>query len=195
MVGATQMRAGYQESILPRLHTRMKRAASGMQRVAHADMTDLSKRPRADRFILDVVDPCSLDPPIDPFSSWIELGAGGAVKARSRGVSAAWGLWTVAAFHVVDNDSVHSDIWERHPAGDEMLFLLSGAVTVHLRDEAGGEVATTPLLAGTCQVVPAGTWHRLTVEDAGDLMVITARANTEHQTESNEAELLGISHR
>ncbi|WP_165608077.1 cupin domain-containing protein [Mycobacterium alsense] len=141
------------------------------------------------------MDPCCVDPPIDLFSSWIELGEGGAVKPRSRAASGEWGLWTVAAFHVTDNDSVHSDIWERHPAGDEMLFLLSGAVTVHLRDQAGGEVATTSLPAGACRVVPAGKWHRLTVEEAGDLMVITARLNTEHQTETNEPEPLGISHR
>jgi mannose-6-phosphate isomerase-like protein (cupin superfamily) len=136
------------------------------------------------------VDPCLLCPPIDIFSSWIELSDGGAVKQRLRGVPGEWGRWTVAAFHATDNDSVHSDVWERHPAGDEVLFLLSGAVTVDQRDLAGGEVVTTALPAGTCRVVPAGTWHRLSVEEPGDLLVITARANTEHQKEPNEAETL-----
>lgn len=140
------------------------------------------------------MDPNSLHRSIDIFSSWIELREGGAVESRSRGVSGEWGRWTVAAFHVTDNDSVHSDVWERHPDGDEVLFLLSGAVAVHLRDLAGGEAATT-LPTGTCWVVPAGTWHRLTVEEPGDLLVITPRANTEHQKKPNEAEALADSHR
>ncbi|OMC56321.1 hypothetical protein A5747_09380 [Mycobacterium sp. IS-836] len=123
-----------------------------------------------------------MTPPIDIFSSWLELREGGAVKVRSRDAPGEWGLWTLAAFHVTDNGSIHSDVWERHPGGDEMLFPLSGAITVHLRDQAGKEVATRALRAGMCWVVPAGQWHRLTIEDPGDLVVITPRANTTHQT-------------
>ncbi|SPM29630.1 hypothetical protein MTAB308_3122 [Mycobacterium terramassiliense] len=90
----------------------------------------------------------------------------------------------MAAFHVTDNGSVHSDVWERHPAGDEVLCLLSGAITVHLRGQVAEEAVTGALRAGTCWVVPAGHWHRLTVEEPGDLVVITPRANTTHQTVS-----------
>lgn len=125
-----------------------------------------------------------MNAPIDIFSSSIDLREGGAVEERWPGVSADWGLWTVAAFHARDNRAVHSHIWERHPAGDELLVLLSGAITVHLCDHAGEEIATIALRAGTCCVVPAGRWHRITVERPGDLLAITARANTTHQAAS-----------
>jgi mannose-6-phosphate isomerase-like protein (cupin superfamily) len=138
--------------------------------------------------MLDVVDPAfgraggEMATPIDIFASPIELCPGGAVQ--ERGWSGDTGLWTVAAFHATDNGSVHSDVWELHPAGDEMLFLLSGAITVHWRGQAGDEVVMRALTAGACLVVPAGRWHRLTVEEPGDLVAITPRANTAYQVAS-----------
>ncbi len=121
---------------------------------------------------------------IDMFSSLIELREGGAVEERPRGLFGDWGLWTVAAFHADSNDAVHSDVWERHPLGDELLCLLSGAITVHLRDHASEAGATTALRPATCYVVAAGQWHRLTVEEPGDLVAITPRVNTAHETMS-----------
>ncbi|MCV7400094.1 cupin domain-containing protein [Mycobacterium fragae] len=121
---------------------------------------------------------------IDMFSNLMELRDGGAVVERQRGVSGDWGLWTVAAFHADSNDAVHSHVWERHPLGDELLYLLSGAITVHMRDHADGEGAPRALSPGTCCVVPAGQWHRLTVEEPGDLVAITPRAETAHEAVS-----------
>jgi mannose-6-phosphate isomerase-like protein (cupin superfamily) len=115
---------------------------------------------------------------INMFSSFIELREGGAVEQRPRNLYNDWGLWTVAAFHVDNNEAVHSDVWERHSLGDELLCLLSGAITVHLRNHANETGATTALRPGSCYVVPAGQWHRLTVEEPGDLVAITPRANT-----------------
>ena len=51
-------------------------------------------------------------------------------------------------------------IWERHPAGEEILVLLSGELEM---------------------VVPRNTWHRALVKRPGNLMFITPGAGTEHR--------------
>ena len=78
--------------------------------------------------------------------------------------------------HDISADMTH---WEMHPAGDELLFLASGAVTVVL-DAADGE-RTIALGAGQACVVPAGVWHRLTVETPGRLLFVTPGKGTEHR--------------
>lgn len=69
--------------------------------------------------------------------------------------------------------------WEMHPAGDEVLLLLSGAVTVVLENPAG--VERYALSAGEAFTVPRGCWHRIEVRAAGDLVFMTAGAGTEHK--------------
>jgi mannose-6-phosphate isomerase-like protein (cupin superfamily) len=76
-----------------------------------------------------------------------------------------------------DADSPH---WEMHPAGDELLYLLSGATAVVLAGGAGAE-RTVELRAGEAYVVPRGTWHRLAVRKPGVLLFITPGAGTEHR--------------
>jgi mannose-6-phosphate isomerase-like protein (cupin superfamily) len=78
--------------------------------------------------------------------------------------------------------SLHSadwDHWERHPAGEEILTLLSGELEIVLETEAGEERAV--LTAGQTLVIPAGVWHRGIVRQPGDLLFITAGAGTEHK--------------
>ena len=70
-------------------------------------------------------------------------------------------------------------IWERHPAGDEILILLSGEIDLVLESRAGER--RTRLTAGRTFVVPRGTWHRAVVREPGDLMFITPGAGTEHR--------------
>lgn len=69
--------------------------------------------------------------------------------------------------------------WERHPAGDEILVLLSGEMEVVL-DTASGE-QRTKLGPGQSFIVPRGVWHRGIVIRAGELMFITPGAGTEHR--------------
>jgi mannose-6-phosphate isomerase-like protein (cupin superfamily) len=69
--------------------------------------------------------------------------------------------------------------WERHPAGDEILVLLSGEIDLVLQTRAGAR--TTRLKAGQTFVVPQGTWHRARVHKPGELMFITPGAGTEHK--------------
>ena len=71
------------------------------------------------------------------------------------------------------------DHWERHPAGEEILTLLSGELEIVLATKAGEERAV--LKAGQTLVVPVGIWHRGIVRTPGELLFVTAGAGTEHR--------------
>lgn len=69
--------------------------------------------------------------------------------------------------------------WEMHPAGDEVLALLSGGVTVVL--EQDGDDRAIDLNAGEVCVVPRGCWHRIKVRQAGEMVFMTAGEGTLHK--------------
>jgi mannose-6-phosphate isomerase-like protein (cupin superfamily) len=69
--------------------------------------------------------------------------------------------------------------WERHPAGDEILVLLSGELELVLDTERGEERAS--LKAGQAFIVPKAVWHRGIVKKPGQLMFLTPGAGTEHR--------------
>jgi quercetin dioxygenase-like cupin family protein len=71
------------------------------------------------------------------------------------------------------------DHWERHPAGDEVLTLLSGELELVLDMPEGEQRARVK--AGETFVVPKGVWHRGIVHKPGELMFITPGAGTEHK--------------
>jgi mannose-6-phosphate isomerase-like protein (cupin superfamily) len=60
---------------------------------------------------------------------------------------------------------------ERHPDGDEVLFLISGRVDVILEHEGVEDVVE--LRAGQTVVVPRGVWHRILPHEPGQLLHIT----------------------
>jgi oxalate decarboxylase/phosphoglucose isomerase-like protein (cupin superfamily) len=66
-----------------------------------------------------------------------------------------------------------------HPAGDEVVCLLTGAVDVVL-DEPDGE-RVVELRAGQTCIVPRGVWHRAIVQEPGDTLHITRGEGTEHR--------------
>lgn len=69
--------------------------------------------------------------------------------------------------------------WEKHPAGDEVLLVLSGAVRLLLQEPAGErEIAVT---AGQAAVIPRGCWHRIAVHKRGQVALMTAGEGTEHK--------------
>jgi len=70
-------------------------------------------------------------------------------------------------------------IWERHPAGEEILIMLSGEMDIVL--ETGRGDRRTRLRAGQSLVVPRGAWHRGLARKPGKLMFITPGAGTEHR--------------
>ena len=64
---------------------------------------------------------------------------------------------------------------EMHPDGDELLHLLSGAVTVTLELPDGDR--EVDLAAGDAVVVPRGVWHQITMRERGHLIHITPGPN------------------
>jgi quercetin dioxygenase-like cupin family protein len=71
------------------------------------------------------------------------------------------------------------DHWERHPAGEEILTLLSGEMELILEME--GSERRAVLRAGETFIVPRGIWHRALVKEAGRLLFVTPGAGTEHR--------------
>jgi mannose-6-phosphate isomerase-like protein (cupin superfamily) len=112
----------------------------------------------------------------------IQLHEGGRAEANARPGFADPGLWTVAVFRAESGRSLHSDVWERHPTGSEVLGALSGAIEVYLRDHDEGSAPVVTLTAGQAFIVPPGQWHRLDVRAPADLLVVTPRSGTEHES-------------
>src|SRR4249919_2623004 len=52
---------------------------------------------------------------------------------------------------------------ERHPDGDELVIVVSGAPT--LVHEAAGEEDRMPLRVGQAVIVPQGVWHRFEFDE------------------------------
>ncbi|HKA94567.1 MAG TPA: hypothetical protein VKE97_12245 [Acidimicrobiia bacterium] len=71
------------------------------------------------------------------------------------------------------------DNWEMHPAGDELVCLLSGAIDVVLEEERGERVVA--LEAGHTCIVPQGVWHRAVVREPGDSLHVTRGEGTRHR--------------
>ena len=71
------------------------------------------------------------------------------------------------------------DHWERHPAGEEILILLSGELELVIDTGCGERRAV--MRAGETFVMPKGLWHRGIVRQPGELMFITPGAGTEHR--------------
>jgi mannose-6-phosphate isomerase-like protein (cupin superfamily) len=69
--------------------------------------------------------------------------------------------------------------WERHPAGDEILCVLSGTLEAVVQDKDGERVVSLP--TGAACVVPKGAWHRLVVHAPGRLLAMTYGKGTEHR--------------
>ena len=67
--------------------------------------------------------------------------------------------------------------WERHPNGDELVYILAGETTLTILD--GDESESLKLEAGMLAVVPQGLWHQL--ESPGGVSILTVTPPpTEH---------------
>jgi mannose-6-phosphate isomerase-like protein (cupin superfamily) len=71
------------------------------------------------------------------------------------------------------------DGWERHPAGEEVVFLISGRVDV-VQELAGAE-HVVELRPGEAMVNPANVWHTARVHEPGLALFITPGEGTEHR--------------
>ena len=124
-------------------------------------------------------------PGFDPFDTLVHLREDG----RARPVPWTPDVWktlvtgdrdrVVGAKHGVEPADFHADEWEMHPSGDELLYLLTGAIDIVL-DEPGGE-RTLVLQGGQACLVPQGVWHRLILRQPSNLLFITPASGTRHR--------------
>jgi mannose-6-phosphate isomerase-like protein (cupin superfamily) len=85
----------------------------------------------------------------------------------------------VGVKHGAEPADFHADEWEMHPGGDEVLYLLTGAIDVVL-DGPGGE-RTFGLGGERACLVPRAVWHRLILPQPSDLLFITPAHGTRHR--------------
>ncbi|MCO5118670.1 MAG: hypothetical protein M9951_03440 [Burkholderiaceae bacterium] len=121
---------------------------------------------------------------IDSFSLpganvWIPA-AGNASRLEGDGMEAHLtgrsGGHVLGFYPVSTSADLHSDLWEMHPGGDEILLMFSGALTVEYSD--GIDHGSACLDAGRGLVIPAGLWHRLVLREPGLLSALTPRQGT-----------------
>ena len=72
------------------------------------------------------------------------------------------------------------DTWEMHPAGDEVVICVDGAMILHQELADGGKTTVT-LGPGDYAINPPGAWHTADVQSEATALFITAGLGTEHR--------------
>lgn len=70
--------------------------------------------------------------------------------------------------------------WERHPAGEEVVVCVAGAITLH-QELADGTTATVHLGPGEYAINPPGIWHTADIADKATCLFITPGLGTENR--------------
>ena len=71
-------------------------------------------------------------------------------------------------------------VWECHPAGEELVMLLSGSATLVLQ-EPQGEREVLLDTAGAYVLVPRGVWHTARTAVPATMLFLTPGSGTEHK--------------
>ena len=71
-------------------------------------------------------------------------------------------------------------MWERHPAGEELVMLLSGFATV-VFEESGQERIVQLNDPGSYVLVPQNVWHTARTSVPTTMLFLTPGAGTEHR--------------
>ena len=74
--------------------------------------------------------------------------------------------------------------WERHPAGDEIVYLLSGDVELVLHTGEGEQVHHLDQ-PGEYVVIPRNTWHTARPRTLTHMLFITPGEGTEHCSDAD----------
>ncbi len=72
------------------------------------------------------------------------------------------------------------DMWEMHPAGDEVVLCTAGEITLH-QEGPDGDVTMVTLGAGDYAINAPGVWHTADVASSATALFITAGLGTEHR--------------
>lgn len=70
------------------------------------------------------------------------------------------------------------DSWEMHPEGDEVIFCLSGEMTLHQQMQ-DGTITTVTIRTGDYAINPPGCWHTADIADEASALFITAGYGTQ----------------
>jgi mannose-6-phosphate isomerase-like protein (cupin superfamily) len=70
--------------------------------------------------------------------------------------------------------------WEIHPAGDEVVVLLSGSATFVLEEQAGPRTVRLEK-AGEFVIVPRGTWHTARISEPTSMLFVTPGEGTRNR--------------
>ncbi len=70
--------------------------------------------------------------------------------------------------------------WEMHPAGEEVVCCIQGAMTLH-QDLPDGEKRSIELAAGDYAINPPGAWHTADTDGPVVAMFITVGQGTTHK--------------
>lgn len=122
---------------------------------------------------------------IDPSHTYVSFAADGSAR-QVPGGDAFWSLpedevaahgdnWMLLEFESTSDWGT----WEMHPHGDEVIYLLSGDVTLHL--DAGGVVTSLPVRGRGAVVVPRGVWHTAKVHAPSRMLFATLGRETQHR--------------
>lgn len=74
-------------------------------------------------------------------------------------------------------------MWEMHPNGDEVVYLLAGSATFVLQ-HAQGTVSVELKKPGEYLIVPKGTWHTAKFREATQMLFVTPGEGTQHRPAS-----------
>ncbi len=125
-----------------------------------------------------------MDRPFDLGSTFVRLGQEGtaelvALTPEFWGASCSSGpadrFVGIVAFG--SSDDLHADSLERHPAADELLLVLEGAIALVI--ETPDHPRRVELAEGEACRVPRGLWHRLEVIRPGRLLFVNSRYRME----------------
>ncbi|MEV4339072.1 cupin domain-containing protein [Streptomyces sp. NPDC049590] len=119
---------------------------------------------------------------VDLFSSMFRLRHDGTVGAEEFTMRPDLDGWTAVAMRAETTADLKSAAnWMRHPDGDEVMCVLSGALRIYYRT-GGGEDADGELRArvgpGQAFVVPSDAWHRVELEAPADMVVVLRAGGT-----------------
>ena len=76
--------------------------------------------------------------------------------------------------------------WEKHPAGDEVVVLLSGSATMILRTKHSEKVLKLNGV-GEYVVIPRDTWHTAIVNSPTKMLFITPGEGTQNEVDPKPA--------
>ncbi len=71
--------------------------------------------------------------------------------------------------------------WERHPAGEEVVLLISGRAQLELQEGTEPVRCVTLAHAGEYVLVPPGVWHTARIEAPTMMLFITPGEGTENR--------------